>query len=82
LVVRVDDANATKDSSGDTSLSDLPLRVRYDWVSDQVLKQSSKYRWSTSLEYLVASVPMVVPKVERGLVSMEKCSVNDRVCYG
>jgi len=50
-------------------------------VSDQVLKQSSKYRWSTSLEYFIASVPLVVPDVERGFVSMEKCLVSDRVCY-
>jgi len=56
-------------------------------VSDQVLKQSSKYRWSTSLEYFIAehfiaSVPLVVPEVERGFVLMEKCLVSDRVCYG
>jgi len=50
-------------------------------VSDQALMQSSKYRWSTSLEYFVVNIPMVVSEVERGFVSMEKCLVNDRVCY-
>ena len=82
LVVRTDDPNAVEESSGDSSLGDPPLRVGYYWVSDQVLTQSSKYRWFTSLEYCVASVPMVVPEVERGFVSTEKCSVNDRVCFG
>jgi len=82
LMVRADGTDMAGESSGDTSLGDSPLRAGYDWVSDQVLTQSSKYCWSTSSEYFVASVPMVVPEVERGFVSMEKCSVNDRVCYG
>jgi len=51
-------------------------------VSDLVLQQSSKYRWPSSLEYFVASVPMVVPEVESDFVSMGKCSTSDRVCYG
>lgn len=63
-------------------MSDPPLRIGYDWVSGDVAKQSSKYRWHDSLEYFVASVPMVTREAEDGIVSMEKCSIIDRVCHG
>jgi len=77
----VRNTDVAEESSGDTTFSDPP-RSGYDWVSDLILQQSSKYRWPSSLEYFVASVPMVVPEVESGFVSMEKCSTSDRVCYG
>jgi len=38
LVVRADDANAAEDSSGGVALSDLPLRIGCEWVSEQVIK--------------------------------------------
>jgi len=38
--------------------------------------------WHKLLEYFVASILLVIPETEEGIVSMEKCSVIDCVCHG
>lgn len=70
LVVRASDANVVENSSSGAMLSDPPLKTGYDWINSLVAKQSSKYRWLESLEYFVASVPMVTPGTEEGMTSI------------
>jgi len=72
LVVRANDADVGDDSLSGVTLSDPPLRTGYDWVSSLVTKQCSKYRWLESLEYF---------RTKEGMMSIEKCSVVDRVYH-
>lgn len=64
--VQADDTNMVKDSSTDVTSSHPPHKTEYDWVSNNVTSQFSKYRWLESLEYFVANVAMFILIPKRG----------------
>ena len=62
--------------------SDLPHRGGYDWVSPEVTRYFSRYRWSSSVETFVTATPVLSASVKEGDIRAVRASAIDNVCHG
>jgi len=59
----------------------LPRRAGYDWVSHQVTRHFSKYRWSSMVNSYSAVYHIFAEGIPEGVLSVERCSTVDNVCH-
>jgi len=53
----------------------------YAWVAVDVHNQSSLFQWSRLLNSWLNCTPVIAKGVNRGIISLERVSVIDRVCH-
>jgi len=62
--------------------SSWPTKAGYDRVVANVRNQSSLFWWSRLLNLWLNCIPVIAKGVDRGIVSLERVSVVERVCHG